>query len=63
MPYPLVAFAEAEVDMTSLGFESDTIGFSGTELIRPEHPTSFLSAAAARYRDRTVPRAWPLAGG
>ena len=53
MPYRLVAFTEHEVDMAALGFEPDTIGFAGTELIRPADPTIFLTAAAAGYTDRT----------
>ncbi|PZE68761.1 hypothetical protein [Curtobacterium sp. MCBD17_021] len=53
MPYRLVAFAEHELDMTTLGFEPDTVGYSGTELIRPADPTICLTAAAAGYRDRT----------
>ncbi|MFJ4221850.1 hypothetical protein [Curtobacterium luteum] len=53
MPYRLVAFTEQEVDMGALGFEPDTIGFAGTELIRPADPTVFLTAAAAGYTDRT----------
>ncbi|WP_336697689.1 hypothetical protein [Curtobacterium sp. USHLN213] len=53
MPYRLVAFTEHEVEMTALGFEPDTVGYSGTELIRPADPTIFLTAAAAGYTDRT----------
>jgi hypothetical protein len=53
MPYRLVAFTEQHLDMAALGFEPDTIGFSGTELIRPADPTIFLTAAAAGYTDRT----------
>jgi hypothetical protein len=53
MPYRLVAFTEEEVDMAALGFEPDTIGFTGTELIRAADPTIFLTAAAAGYMDRT----------
>ncbi|MFJ4220012.1 hypothetical protein [Curtobacterium luteum] len=53
MPYRVAAFTEHEVDMTALGFEPDTIGFAGTELIRPADPTIFLTAAAAGYTDRT----------
>lgn len=53
MPYRVVAFSEEEVDMAALGFEPDTIGFSGTELTRPADPTIFLTAAAAGYTDRT----------
>lgn len=53
MPYRPVAFTEHEVDMTTLGFEPDTVGYSGTELIRPADPTIFLTAAAAGYTDRT----------
>ena len=53
MPYRLVAFTEQEVDMAALGFEPDTVGFAGTELIRPADPTIFLTAAAAGHRDRT----------
>lgn len=53
MPYRVVAFTEQEVDMVVLGFEPDTIGFTGTELIRPADPTVFLTAAAAGYTDRT----------
>jgi hypothetical protein len=53
MPYRLIAFTEEEVDMAALGFEPDTIGFAGTELIRPADPTVFLTAAAAGYTDRT----------
>jgi hypothetical protein len=53
MPYRLVAFTEQELDMASLGFEPDTVGSSGTELIRPADPTIFLTAAAAGYTDRT----------
>ena len=53
MPYRLVAFTEHEVDMAALGFDPDTIGFAGTELIRPADPTVFLTAAAAGYTDRT----------
>lgn len=53
LPYRLVAFTEEEVDMVALGFEPDTIGFSGTELIRAADPTVFLTAAAAGYTDRT----------
>ncbi|WP_144763976.1 hypothetical protein [Curtobacterium sp. 9128] len=53
MPYRVVAFTEEEVDMVALGFEPDTIGFAGTELIRPADPTVFLTAAAAGYTDRT----------
>ncbi len=40
--------------MGALGFEPDTIGFAGTELIRPADPTIFLTAAAAGYTDRTT---------
>jgi len=53
MPYRVVAFTEHEVDMAALGFEPDTIGFAGTELIRPADPTVFLTAAASGYTDRT----------
>ncbi len=53
MPYRVVAFTEQEVDMGALGFEPDTIGFAGTELIRPADPTIFFTAAAAGYTDRT----------
>ncbi|PZF09949.1 hypothetical protein DEJ25_13260 [Curtobacterium sp. MCPF17_011] len=53
MPYRLVAFAENELDMAALGFEPDTVDFSGTELIRPADPSIFLTAAAAGYTDRT----------
>jgi len=53
MPYRVVAFTEQEVDMAALGFQPDTVGYSGTELIRPADPTVFLTAAAAGYRDRT----------
>lgn len=53
MPYRVVAFTEQEVDVAALGFEPDTIGFAGTELIRPADPTIFLTAAAAGYTDRT----------
>jgi len=53
MPYRLVAFVEQELDMAALGFEPDTVGYSGTELIRPADPTVFLTAAAAGYRDRS----------
>ncbi|MBP1301446.1 hypothetical protein [Curtobacterium sp. 1310] len=53
MPYRVVAFTEEEVDMAALGFGPDTIGFAGTELIRPADPTIFLTAAAAGYTDRT----------
>lgn len=53
MPYRLVAFTEHELDMTTLGFEPDTVGCSGTELIRPADPTIFLTTAAAGYTDRT----------
>ncbi len=53
MPYRVVAFTEQKVDMAALGFEPDTIGFAGTELIRPADPTIFLTAAAAGYTDRT----------
>ncbi|WIE62244.1 hypothetical protein DEI97_003615 [Curtobacterium sp. MCLR17_032] len=53
MPYRLVAFTEQEVDMAALGFEQDTMGFAGTELVRPADPTIFLTAAAAGYTDRT----------
>jgi len=53
MPYQVVAFTEQEVHMAALGFEPDTIGFSGTELIRPADLTIFLTAAAAGYTDRT----------
>ncbi|WIE62252.1 hypothetical protein DEI97_003655 [Curtobacterium sp. MCLR17_032] len=53
MPYRLVAFTEQELDMPALGFEPDTVGYSGTELIRPADPTIFLTAAAAGYADRT----------
>ncbi|MCJ1715088.1 hypothetical protein [Curtobacterium sp. VKM Ac-2922] len=53
LPYRLAAFTEQEVDMTVLGFEPDTVGYAGTELIRPADPTIFLTAAAAGYRDRT----------
>lgn len=52
MPYRIVAFIEDEVDMNALGFEADTIGFAGTELIRPADRTIFLTAAAAGYTDR-----------
>jgi hypothetical protein len=44
---------EQEVDMAALGFEPETVGFSGTALIRPADPTIFLTAAAAGYTDRT----------
>ncbi|PZF66964.1 hypothetical protein DEJ33_06750 [Curtobacterium sp. MCPF17_047] len=53
MPYRLVAYTENELDMTTLGFEPDTVGYSGTELIRPADPTIFATAAAAGYTDRT----------
>jgi len=53
MPYRVVAFTEQEVDLTTLGFEPDTVGYSGTELIRPADPTIFLTAQAAGYTDRT----------
>ncbi|SOC86932.1 hypothetical protein SAMN05660766_0596 [Curtobacterium sp. 314Chir4.1] len=53
MPYRLVAFTEDVVDMAGLGFEADTVGYSGTELVRPADPTVFLTAAAAGYTDRT----------
>ena len=53
MPYRLVAFTEQEIDMASLGFEPDTVGYSGTELILPADPTIFLTATAAGYPDRT----------
>ncbi|WJY00857.1 hypothetical protein [Curtobacterium sp. 458] len=53
MPYRVVAFTEQEVDMTVLGFEPDTIGLAGTELIRPADPTIAVTAAAAGYADRT----------
>jgi len=53
MPYRVVAFSEQELDMAALGFKPDTIGFAGTELIRPADPTIFLTAAAAGYTDRT----------
>jgi len=53
MPYRLVAFTEHELDMTAIGFEPDTVGYSGTELIRPADSTIFLTAAAADYADRT----------
>lgn len=53
MPYRVVAFTEHEIDMTALGFEPDTIGFAGTELIRPADPTIILTADAAGYTDRT----------
>lgn len=53
MPYRVIAFTEQEVDMAALGFEPDTIGFAGTELIRPADPTIFLTATAAGYTDRT----------
>ncbi len=53
MPYRIVAFTEQEVDMAALGFEPDTIGFAGTELIRPADPTIVLTASAAGHADRT----------
>jgi hypothetical protein len=53
MPYRLVAFTEQEVDMVALCFEPDTIGYSGTELIRPADSTISLTATAAGYSDRT----------
>lgn len=53
MPYRVVALTEQQVDMGALGFEPDTVGYSGTELVRPADPTIFLTAAAAGYRDRT----------
>ncbi|WP_216852152.1 hypothetical protein [Curtobacterium sp. VKM Ac-2852] len=53
MPYRVVAFTEQEVDMVALGFEPDTVGFAGTELVRPADPTIFLTAAAAGYTERT----------
>ncbi|MCS6583317.1 hypothetical protein [Curtobacterium citreum] len=53
MPYRLVVFTEQELDMQALGFEPDTVGYSGTELILPADPTIFLTAAAAGYTDRT----------
>jgi hypothetical protein len=53
MPYRIVAFTGDELDLPSLGFEPDTVGYSGTELIRPADPTIFLTAAAAGYTDRT----------
>lgn len=53
LPYRLVAFTEQELDMAALGFEPDTVGYAGTELIRPADPTIFLTAAAAGYADRT----------
>ncbi len=53
LPYRVVAFTEHVVDMVALGFEADTIGFAGTELIRPADPTIFLTADAAGYTDRT----------
>ncbi len=40
MPYRVVAFTEQQVDMAALGFEPDTVGFAGTELIRPADPRS-----------------------
>lgn len=53
MPYGVVAFTERDDDMPALKFEPDTVGLSGTELIRPADPTTFLTAAAAGYTDRT----------
>jgi hypothetical protein len=53
MPYRLVAFTEHELDITALGFEPDSIGYSGTELIWPADPTISLTAAAAGHTDRT----------
>jgi hypothetical protein len=53
MPYRVVAFTEDLVDMAALGFEADTVGYSGAELVRPADPTVFLTAAAAGYSDRT----------
>lgn len=53
MPYGVVAFTERNDDMPALKFEPDTVGLSGTELIRPADPTTFLTAAAAGYTDRT----------
>ncbi len=53
MPYRVVAFTEQEVDMAALGFQADTIGFAGTELIRPADSTIVLTAAATGYTDRT----------
>lgn len=53
LPYRLVAFTEHELDMASLGFEPETVGYAGTELIIPADPTIFLTAAAAGYTDRT----------
>jgi hypothetical protein len=53
VPYRLVAFTEHELDMAALGFEPDTVGYSGTELIRPADPTIFRTAAAAGYTGRT----------
>jgi hypothetical protein len=53
MPYRLVAFTEDEVDMAALGFDPDMVGYSGTELVRPADPTTFITAETAGYRDRT----------
>ncbi|WP_413602741.1 hypothetical protein [Curtobacterium sp. Curtsp57] len=53
MPYRLVAFIEHEIDMAALGFKHETVGYAGTEVIRPADPTIFLTAAAAGYADRT----------
>ncbi|WIB00296.1 hypothetical protein [Curtobacterium sp. MCBA15_012] len=53
MPYRLVAFTEHELDMATLGFEPDTVGYSGTELILPADPTISLTATHAGYSDRT----------
>lgn len=53
MPYQLVAFAEHDINIGSLGFEPDPIGLAGTELVLPADPTIFSTAAAAGYRDRT----------
>lgn len=53
MPYRLVAFTEHELDMATLGFEPDTVGYSGTELILPADPTIILTATHAGYTERT----------
>lgn len=47
-----MARTKQEVNMTALGFESDTVGFAGTELVLPADPTILLTAKAAGYTDR-----------
>ncbi len=52
MPYRLVAFTEHGLDMRGLGFEPDTVGYSGTEVIfRPTPPSSSLQPLPATWTE------------